>query len=246
MHSDARSPEAPITPLPRGLSHTASQIILIGGTFDPPHLAHTELAVEARRLAGSPGAFLLFVPAAQSPLKSAAPGASTPHRLEMLRLAIEGIPQSALWTDEIDRAAAHPGVPSFTIDTIRRLRSLLGQCANLRLLIGADQAAGFHRWREPDAIIDLAPPLVMLRGSESSTPHLLRTLSATGRWSEKQLETWQRSIIATPLRDISSTQVRDLLRESPSSSTSTDPLTSVAPQVLQYIRNHRLYQSPPS
>jgi nicotinate-nucleotide adenylyltransferase len=151
-------------------------VVLFGGTFDPPHLAHAQLAHEARDRAAAdhPGsAWLLAVPAARSPHKSAGPIASDAHRAAMLRLAFADVPRAAVWTDELDRAAAARAAAkpdaSFAIDTLRRARAWLdahgGSAVTLRLLIGADQALALHRWREPAALIALAPPLIMLRAT---------------------------------------------------------------------------------
>lgn len=179
MTADA---SAPITPVPLPLSgdcvdRAVRTLIVFGGTFDPPHKAHVHLPLLAARhlervLDEPKGVWVLYVPAARSPHKSHGPAATDAQRLAMLELAVGHLPRTAVWSDEIDRAAASPG-PSYTIDTLRRLRRWLdehgGEDVSLRLLIGQDQAAKLQTWREPDAIIALAPPLVMARpGSDSS------------------------------------------------------------------------------
>lgn len=160
---------APVTPLPLGPG--ARRVLLFGGTFDPPHTGHTRLPAAARdRLwPGRDDAWIVFVPAARSPHKTTAARASDEDRVAMLRRAAEGIARAVVWTDEIDRArwSASRGVeaPSYTVDTVDRAREVLPAAPRieLRLLIGADQAAAFHRWRSPRRIIALAPPVVMSR-----------------------------------------------------------------------------------
>lgn len=212
-------------------------IILVGGTFDPVHLAHTSLPQAARTAAHLDDACLLYVPAARSPFKADAPRASDADRIAMLKLAIADIPISSLWTDEIDRAHATHS-PSYTIDTLHRLRSLVAPTVQLRLLLGADQAASFHKWREPRAILSLAPPLVILRGSDSDT--LASSLKASGFWNAQELEAWSASVVAIPLSPISSTLIRESLA-SPDPS-KTDLTEQLDPAVLRYIQFKGLYR----
>lgn len=212
-------------------------IILVGGTFDPVHLAHTSLPRAARAAAHLDDACLLYVPAARSPFKADAPRASDADRITMLKLAIADIPNASLWTDEIDRANATHS-PSYTIDTLHRLRSVIEPSVRLRLLLGADQAASFHNWREPRAIISLAPPIVMLRGSDSDT--LLSSLSASGFWNAQELSAWSASVVSIPLSPISSTHIRESLA-SPDPSR-TDLAEQLDPAVLQYIQSKGLYR----
>lgn len=170
-------------------------LLLFGGSFDPPHKGHVSLPLLAARhmerlLDEEKGVWVLYIPAARSPHKLAAPTATDGQRLEMLSLATSHLPRCAVWTDEIDRATA--GAPSFTVDTLRRLRLWLddhgGEDVRLRLLIGADQAAALGRWREPEAIVALADPLVMARDAEGDAvpPQMPAGL---GDWARRMLPT---------------------------------------------------------
>src|SRR5262245_39793105 len=97
--------EPPITPVP--LPVTVQDVLLFGGTFDPPHLGHVRIPIQVLDRAMPAGAFLLYVPAARSPLKESGPQASDADRVEMLRLVLTelGTPnRTAIWTDELDRA----------------------------------------------------------------------------------------------------------------------------------------------
>ncbi len=170
-------------------------LLLFGGSFDPPHKGHVSLPLLAARhmerlLDEERGVWVLYVPAARSPHKAAAPTATDAQRLEMLSLATSHLPRCAVWTDEIDRATG--GAPSFTVDTLRRLRSWLddhgGEEVGLRLLIGADQAAALGRWREPEAVVSLADPLVMARDAESDAPAPQMPIGL-GDWTRRMLPT---------------------------------------------------------
>lgn len=221
------------TPLP--IPGGAPGVVLYGGTFDPPHAAHVELPRLARDRV-IPDGWLLYVPAARSPLKPSVPAAGDADRVAMLRLALEGVPRAAVWTDEIDRAAT--GEPSYTVLTLERLRSLVGPLL-VRLLIGADQAADLHRWREPRRIIELAEPVVMLRADADSADALLDRMRASGFWSEEELEHWRTRVLPLPRIDISATRVREMASRGDLAGVER----AVGTRVAAYIAQRGLYQN---
>ena len=236
--------DAPITPPPLPMigdrvDPAVDTVILFGGSFDPPHKAHIHLPLVVRQqiertLEGE--AWLLLVPAARSPHKQGPPRATDAQRLEMLNLAAGHLPRTGVWTDELDRPS-----PSFTIDTVQRLRRWLdehsGENVTIRLLIGADQAAEFHRWREPRAILALARPLVLLREKASDQSSLLQQLEAAAFWTADELNQWGAGVVPVGLLPVSSTDVRDAF-----GSAGEETLKrSLDTRVLAYIRAHGLY-----
>ncbi|MGH7242812.1 MAG: nicotinate-nicotinamide nucleotide adenylyltransferase [Phycisphaerales bacterium] len=223
--------------IPPLIPPTITDVILVGGTFDPPHRAHISLPIEARDAARLTGALLLYVPASQSPLKQSTPAASDDDRVAMLKLALESVPNVAIWNDELVRTrGTHER--SFTIDTVRRLRECVPRPLNVRLLLGTDQAIVFHRWREPRELLALAPPLVMLRGM--TAPEFRSAMSESSFWNGSELQIWERSIAGSARSDISSTRVRDLL--STGASDSPQLAVALAPNVLDFIRRKSLYR----
>ena len=121
---------------------THKHIILFGGSFDPPHVAHVALPMAARQAVGAD--VVAYVPAAKAPHKLDKVQTDPKHRLAMLRLALGDVKHAMILTDEIDRAAG--GEPSYTVDTLTALREKLGKDVKLRLLIGADQVRIFERF----------------------------------------------------------------------------------------------------
>ena len=103
---------------------------------------------------------LVLVPARQSPNRTEPPRASPEQRLRMVRSAVAGDLRFDVSDIEIRREG-----PSFTVDTVRALRSESPD-DELYLLIGADQWAGFTTWREPAEIGRLARIAVMARAGD--------------------------------------------------------------------------------
>jgi nicotinate-nucleotide adenylyltransferase len=204
--------------------------LLYGGTFDPPHVAHIDLALAARdalaRATGAPWR-LVYVPAARSPHKEAGPVATGAQRVAMLEAALEGAPGAVIWTDELDRASA--GEPSYWINTVRRARDALGPGAPLRFLIGADQAVEFHRWREARAIIALAAPAVLARAEIDTPAALAGAMARSGFWTEAELGAWAGWLVDVGALAAASTAAR---RGEP---------TPLPEPVAAYIRRHGLY-----
>ncbi len=197
-------------------------LVVFGGTFDPPHRAHVTGVRRALRSALGDAHALLYVPAARNPLKETGPLASDADRVAMLTrglgraLRAEAGPVVRVWTGELDgaaRSAARGGTrsPSYTIDTLRRLRRALPRRVALRLLIGADQAAAFHRWKDARAVVRLAEPLVLPRAGVATREALAGVMDA-GFWTPRERAAWGARLLAMRPIDVSSTAVRDALR----------------------------------
>lgn len=230
---DADAHEPPVTPLP--IPAGARSALLVGGSFDPPTLAHARIAQLARERALSPDAWLLFVPAARSPFKPDPP-APDHHRVAMLRALVADLDRAAVWTDELDRAAV--GAPSYWIDTLRRANRDRPDL-DLAFLIGADQAAEFHRWRDARAILALARPLVAPRAPFASPDAILAHLTHTGAWNTAELDAWRAAVLELPLLPASATRAREALAADPPDEQTLAEL--LHPAVLAYIRAHHLY-----
>lgn len=127
------------------------RIALYGGAFDPVHRAHLELARAARGQASLDE--VVFIPAAQSPLKNHGPVAGDAERLEMLELALAGEAGFLVDDSELKR-----GGVSYTVDTARGFKARAPD-SELFWIIGGDQLAQLDRWH---AIEELARWVVFL------------------------------------------------------------------------------------
>lgn len=134
----------------------ARRIGILGGTFDPIHLAHLRVAEEAREILGLEQ--ILFVPAAQPPHKRRQTISSAEHRLAMVRLAVAGHPAFRASTLETERSGR-----SYSIDTLRALHEQLPATTHISLLVGFDQFREIGTWKEFRALFQLADVAVMSR-----------------------------------------------------------------------------------
>jgi nicotinate-nucleotide adenylyltransferase len=132
---------------------------LFGGSFDPVHLGHLLVARAAREEAALGRIF--FIPAAQSPFKTAATSASSLERVRLLRLALAGDT-----TAEVDDRELRRGGISFSIDTVRAYAAE-HPGAELFYLIGADQTSQLHLWREAAELARLVEFLIIPRPGEA-------------------------------------------------------------------------------
>lgn len=193
---------------------------LFGGSFDPVHLAHLSLARSALEQLGLDR--LQWLPAGRPWQKLQAGGgrglASPEHRRAMVALMIEGEPRFALDDSELERDGA-----SYTIDTVRARLATQPQ-EQLFLLIGQDQYARLHTWREWQALLGLVTLAVAARDQQPVQPS-----------AEVAAHPHRMLTVAMPPSMISSTAVRE------AASRGVDIRPMVGDAVAGYIAQHRLY-----
>ncbi|HEX6867930.1 MAG TPA: nicotinate-nucleotide adenylyltransferase [Candidatus Limnocylindrales bacterium] len=127
---------------------------ILGGTFDPIHIAHLAVAEEAAEALGLER--VVFIPAGIPPHKPDRVITAGEHRLAMVERAIAGNPRFAADRRELDR----PG-RSYTVDTLESLSRETS--SELALIISADSYLDFMSWREPRRILELARLIVAPR-----------------------------------------------------------------------------------
>ena len=204
------------------------RIGVFGGSFDPIHFGHLILAEECRVEANLDQ--VIFVPAAQSPLKDSAPRSSNKQRLEMLSLALGGQTPFQISNLELER-----GGKSFTVDTLRELKEQ-HQDSELFLLIGQDSLNSFDRWKSPDQICQLATPLVIRRpvNHEVSKP-VLELEKLASFVSSEQLDMIKELAMKSRLIEISSSDIRDRILNGKS-------VRYLLPRAVEkYIETQKLY-----
>jgi nicotinate-nucleotide adenylyltransferase len=217
------------------------RIGILGGTFDPIHNGHLELA---RRLASLLSLHeLVLMPAGQPYQKGGVSGAE--HRVAMTRLAAEQLtlPGTQVWvaTDEIEK-----GGPTYTVDTLAVWRERLGPDVSLSYLIGADQLVRLDTWHEWPRLFDYAHICAESRpGFEAKVASVALQAEIARRRADSTAiaHSAQGHILIDEALalDISATDIREQLR----GPLAARDLTSehVPASVWHYIRQHHLYQS---
>ncbi len=134
------------------------RLAILGGTFNPVHIGHLSLSEDVHRTLGYDR--ILLIPAHIPPHKVMAEGASSADRLEMLRIAAEGI--SYLESDDCELVR---GGVSYTIDTIAYLEEKYAHCLDgkIGLIIGQDLCPGFSSWRESSVIAEKTDIIIAKR-----------------------------------------------------------------------------------
>ena len=133
---------------------------IFGGTFDPIHIAH--LAVARCVLNELNLDKVLFVPSGDPYMREIIPKASAMDRMTMTALAVRNEPRFEVSAVDIDRKG-----PSYSIDTVRDLRSRMGEGTRFFLIIGADNLNQLPKWRNVDELLNEATLVSVGRPGES-------------------------------------------------------------------------------
>jgi len=195
---------------------------ILGGTFDPPHIGHLEMAREAKSALGLDR--VLFMVAGQPQLKSNSSISPAGDRLEMARLAIEGEEGFSVSAMEIERPGA-----TYTADTLEELKRQGSGTDRYYFILGWDNLEKLKDWHQPRRIIDncyivavpregYAPPDTQIL--EKKLPGIIKCLF----------------LLDKPVVDVSASGIRQKVRL-------CQDITGLVPEkVAGYIRERGLYK----
>ena len=193
------------------------RIGVFGGTFDPVHRGHIELARYVLRNADLDT--VLMVPAGRPWLRSGAPTATAAQRLEMTQLAVKGM--AGIEVSEVDVRRAGT---TYSVDTLQDLRTEYGPGPEFVLIVGADSALTMDRWDRADQLATLCSVLVVGRPGEKWDDDLPENHPAHAA-----------TFLEGRMLDVSATDLRARL------AAGEDVSDSVPATVIRYIRRHHLY-----
>lgn len=188
---------------------------MYGGTFDPVHVGHLEIARRVSQLFEIEK--VLFIPAQVAPHKVGRPVTEPIHRYAMLTLATQNDPQLLISSFELDAPDRR-----YTVDTIAHFQRALGDSTELFFIMGADSWAEITTWREWERLLTMINFIVVTRpGYQLGTAHASNILFTD-----------------VVMNDASATNIRRLAREG-----RFDELVSFLPgPVLEYIKKYGIYR----
>jgi nicotinate-nucleotide adenylyltransferase len=195
------------------------QIGIMGGTFDPIHHGHLVAAEQARwqfRLDQ-----VLFIPAGRPWQKPAAGVSPAEDRYLMTAIATASNPAFAVSRLEID----HPG-PTYTVDTLRRLRAELPEGTRLLFIGGTDLLQGLPTWKDPEQVLELVELIAASRPDFGIDGLVEQLPGAAGRIHHLEI----------PALAISSSDLRARVARG-------EPIDYLVPEgVARYIQKRALYR----
>lgn len=193
---------------------------ILGGTFDPPHLAHVDLAEAARDQFELDR--VLLVVAGDPWQKAGRVEAAAGERLAMAEAAFSGVPGVEVSGIEVDR----PG-PTYTVDTLEALER---DDRVLFLVLGADAAAGIETWHRGERVRELATLLVADRsGCGEAADRVVARLRERG---------WRCEVVNFEPHAVSSTALRERLAEG------EDVRAEMPAEVVRVVEEQGLYTRP--
>ncbi|HKG79503.1 MAG TPA: nicotinate-nucleotide adenylyltransferase, partial [Pyrinomonadaceae bacterium] len=202
------------------------RIALYGGTFDPVHTGHLEVARKVSQLFEIEK--VLFIPAQMAPHKIGRPVTAPAHRYAMLALATQNDPELVISTFELDAPDRR-----YTVDTIEHFQRELD--AELFFIMGADSWSEITTWREWERLLMMTNHIVVTRpGSEPVRPEVGAVRERVVDLRSDPMPRDARGIFFTDvvMNDVSATNIRRLANEG-----RTGELVKFLPgPVLDYIR----------
>ncbi len=193
------------------------RIGLLGGSFDPPHLAHLALARTALQALQLDE--LWWLPAGQPWQKAGRALEAGVHRAAMVRLLIQGEPRFRLDERELHRTG-----PTYTVDTVRECRAAHPE-ARFFLILGQDQYGRLDTWRDWPVLLQYVTLAVAGREGQAPTP------PAALAGHAHRLE-----VLPLPDMPVSSSTLREALTQG------DDVSPMVGQAVAGYIAQHHLYR----
>lgn len=217
------------------------RVALYGGTFDPVHLGHLEIARGVSELFEIEK--VVFIPAQHAPHKLGRQVTVAIHRYAMLALATQNDPKLLISTFELDDPARR-----YTVDTISHFQRVWGETKELFFIMGADSWDEITTWREWERLLKITNHIVATRpGYEINEPPLNLQNQIVdlrgGSQSVRQLTqlTTGAGIFLTDvvMNDVSATAIRHLASEG-----RIDELVQLVPEsVAEYITKYQIYRN---
>ena len=196
---------------------------VFGGTFDPIHYGHLVAANEVMHSFDTDG--VIFIPAGLPSHKDSSCVTGSEKRFEMTKLAISSNPDFYVSRMEIEREG-----PSYTIDTVSRLKSLFSPGCGIYFIAGADSVFQVFSWKNAAKLITMCSFIGVTRPGYNKDELYTRIRNIN--------ENFESNIhfLEIPALDISSSEIRERVKAGKS-------IKYLVPEkVEEYIYKEGLYR----
>lgn len=210
---------------------------MYGGTFDPVHTGHLEVARRVLQLFEIEK--VLFIPAQVAPHKMSRPVTEPIHRYAMLALATQDDPQLSISTFELDAPDRR-----YTVHTVEHFQQALGESTELFFIMGADSWSEITTWREWERLLTMTNHIVVTRpGYDPVVTHVGEVISERivdlRGGQSPQLEGANKIFITdVVMKGVSATNIRRLASEG----RFTELAGLIPGPVLEYIKKYGIYR----
>lgn len=198
------------------------KIAVMGGTFDPIHCGHLIAAETVRTRFGFNS--ILFIPSCSPPHKKGISISDEEHRYAMVQMATVTNPFFQVSRIELDR-----GGNTYTIDTIRQLKTILGSTAEIYFITGADAILEISAWKDVSELMSICKFIAVTR------PGYDRGMLTEKVENLKSIYKSEIIIADIPSYAVSSTEIRKRVL-------SGESIKYLVPESVEcYIRKNNLY-----
>lgn len=193
----------------------------MGGTFNPPHIAHLTMAQWAMEYLKLDE--VRFIPTGNIPHKDSSDAASAADRLEMVRLSVKGNQNFSVDSMETEREGF-----SYSYETLEILKRQ-NPCDELFFIMGADSLDYMEKWKNPERIFKSCTVAAVSRRGYTEA-----------KMNKKKAELEKAFgghivIVPMPIMEVSSTELRQMIRDGKSIR------YFVRDDVMEYIARNRIY-----
>ncbi|MDD2478641.1 MAG: nicotinate (nicotinamide) nucleotide adenylyltransferase [Victivallaceae bacterium] len=200
------------------------RIAFFGGTFDPPHLGHSEIV--RRVLENNLTDLALFVPSWSPPHKGESPVTPFFHRMAMLKLAVDGVDGFAI--SNIEERLKF--IPSYTVKILEELDREFPN-DQIQLMIGADSLSTLHSWYCSEDLVKGREIIAYPREGFEVDINTLKD-----HWPASKASKLVDAICNLPFNEVSSTEIRSKISKGENAGLMMEKT------VYEYILEHNLYR----
>ena len=214
-------------------------IALLGGVFDPPHQGHIDIGLSALQLPQVEE--VRWIPCAEIPHHKAPPTAPAQARLKMVELICQDIDGFSVDDVEYRRQG-----PSYTVDTVKALSEAFPD-QTLLWIVGADNSRSMARWKSAAELWQIAIPVVAPRPglSQAATPASFLKREDFPYIADQRWQLFQQWQLPAVSKDVSSSEIRSLLKESTDPKKLTSEYLGIPPVIAEYLIKGGWYRRTP-